>query len=284
MKDSQGSSKRLYRLGTAFAASLVTVGNVSAAVITWDGGGGSGLWSDATNWSGDVLPTALDEVLFNSSFSGNVMAASPVVIGALNISGFAGRLDIAGSFNVSGTTSIAGSTINFLSGSSAVLGHVDIVAGGAFTSLAGGSVLNFRNGVTVNPFGTWRLGGPSDVTFAQGSLVDINLLANVEWRGNGPGQELRLRSSAEGPINQWMIDVDAGSIFGVEFASLSSSAALGTAAPLYAFNSTDSGFNTNWIFPISAPIPEPETYAILLAGLAVLGFATRRTRRSTAVA
>lgn len=33
---------------------------------------------------------------------------------------------------------------------------------------------------------------------------------------------------------------------------------------------------------VAAPIPEPETYAMLLAGLAVLGFATRRRKRMTA--
>ncbi len=32
--------------------------------LSWDGGAGYGLWSDATNWDGDVLPTKTDDVVF----------------------------------------------------------------------------------------------------------------------------------------------------------------------------------------------------------------------------
>lgn len=38
------------------------------------------------------------------------------------------------------------------------------------------------------------------------------------------------------------------------------------------------------ITSVTSPIPEPETYAMLLAGLAVLGFATRRRRATMAAA
>ena len=47
-----------------------------------------------------------------------------------------------------------------------------------------------------------------------------------------------------------------------------------------------SGVGTNgdsgWYVPTS-PIPEPETYALMLAGLGLLGFAVRRRRQAEAV-
>jgi hypothetical protein len=36
--------------------------------IKWDGGGGDGRWSNSANWSGDVLPTASDDVVLDNTF------------------------------------------------------------------------------------------------------------------------------------------------------------------------------------------------------------------------
>ncbi len=38
-----------------------------AAVISWDGEGGDGLWSNAANWSGNVLPSSGDDVILDNS-------------------------------------------------------------------------------------------------------------------------------------------------------------------------------------------------------------------------
>lgn len=37
-----------------------------AATVTWDADGGDGLWSTATNWSGDAVPTSSDDVVINN--------------------------------------------------------------------------------------------------------------------------------------------------------------------------------------------------------------------------
>ncbi len=52
---------------------MLAGGTVQAASITWDGGtGGTGTsWNDATNWSGDVLPGAQDDVLFVAAGTGS---------------------------------------------------------------------------------------------------------------------------------------------------------------------------------------------------------------------
>jgi hypothetical protein len=46
--------------------------------------------------------------------------------------------------------------------------------------------------------------------------------------------------------------------------------------------STSSGFDVINGFPAAAPVPEPETYAMMLAGLGLLGFAARRRKRKGA--
>ncbi len=40
---------------------LGLVGNASAQVVNWDGGGTDSLWSTAANWTGDTVPTASDD-------------------------------------------------------------------------------------------------------------------------------------------------------------------------------------------------------------------------------
>ena len=39
----------------------------TAAVITWDGGGGDGQWNTAANWAGDVIPGAGDDVVLDNT-------------------------------------------------------------------------------------------------------------------------------------------------------------------------------------------------------------------------
>lgn len=50
----------------------------NAAVISWDGEGADGLWNNAVNWSGNVLPTSVDDVILdNSILTGNYSVSLP---------------------------------------------------------------------------------------------------------------------------------------------------------------------------------------------------------------
>lgn len=55
--------------------------------IKWDGGGGDGRWSTAANWSNDVLPTALDDVVLDNTFIfGNYSVEADAVISIRSLS------------------------------------------------------------------------------------------------------------------------------------------------------------------------------------------------------
>lgn len=50
----------------------------NAAIITWDGEGGDGLWTTNTNWVGDILPGATDDVILdNSVVTGSYIVSLP---------------------------------------------------------------------------------------------------------------------------------------------------------------------------------------------------------------
>jgi hypothetical protein len=60
-------------LSALFICSLTAYGQVR-----WDGGGGDGQWTTATNWSGDILPAATDDVIIdNSLMPGNFTVSLP---------------------------------------------------------------------------------------------------------------------------------------------------------------------------------------------------------------
>ncbi len=62
----------------------------------------AGDWSDASNWSGNTLPVATDQVIFDgaSGANGNCTLTAAVTIGSLTINGYSGTIDL-GSYNMS---------------------------------------------------------------------------------------------------------------------------------------------------------------------------------------
>ncbi|MBF0245357.1 MAG: hypothetical protein HQL31_08805, partial [Planctomycetes bacterium] len=54
---------------------------------TWDGEGGDGNRSTASNWSGDALPTLGDDVVFDASFTGACNVDTEVLVGSLVVNG-----------------------------------------------------------------------------------------------------------------------------------------------------------------------------------------------------
>jgi hypothetical protein len=54
-----------------------------AATVTWDGEAADGLWETATNWSGDAVPTAADDVVIDTAVTVNISA--PTTINSLSL-------------------------------------------------------------------------------------------------------------------------------------------------------------------------------------------------------
>jgi YD repeat-containing protein len=57
------------------------------ATVTWDGDAGNGNWQDATNWSEDTLPTAVDDVVISEEFSVGNLAVGTTTINSLDVAG-----------------------------------------------------------------------------------------------------------------------------------------------------------------------------------------------------
>lgn len=65
VRDARSAAKRLVRsAGCADRASVEALEpRLLLALVEWDGGAGTDSWHDALNWSGDEVPTAVDDVV-----------------------------------------------------------------------------------------------------------------------------------------------------------------------------------------------------------------------------
>lgn len=155
-----------------------------AAVITWDNGGGDGLWSTCTNWLGDVCPGTGDIATFNPAVSdtsstidtlfGDFFSAT---VGGVNImTGFTGTITQARAVNIgtSGWSQDGGT----LSGS-ADPAHYFAVNNGTFTLSNGtftapsATALELNTAAFVITGGTFDPNGGTLEVVGTASSVDV---------------------------------------------------------------------------------------------------------------
>ena len=129
-------------------AALAAPPPVEAVTRTWDGGGADNNWSNAANWSGDILPLAVDTVTFNATSTKPATIDVPVQIAVFQISaGYTGTVTQTSTLTI--TTSFTQAAGTFTGGASTitVTGGTTVNAGGTF--IGGASTINLNGALTV---------------------------------------------------------------------------------------------------------------------------------------
>ncbi len=165
------------------AVAFVAVPRCGAVLITWDGGGGDFSWQNASNWSGNVLPGQLDDVVINVAGNPTIASSANVTIRSLQCSNHLalsggifkvtdGASTVQGNLSSSGNPTLSASgptTVWTVAGSVSVNGLNLDVSGGATISLP--TLASYDKGpgcFTV----FWKATG-------SGSLLDLFSLTNL---------------------------------------------------------------------------------------------------------
>jgi hypothetical protein len=167
---------------------------VSAVNRTWDGGGATNNWSEAANWSGDVVPGIGDVAVFDGTSTKDATIDVNINVQGIQInSGYTGTIIQAGSHTITitsngfGAFTQSGGTFNGGSGDIRLTGdanqdHNFTLSGGTFTSTSG--TLFLSRGFVHNPgSGTFNHNGGT-VTFESGSSPSISVSAAGETFNN----------------------------------------------------------------------------------------------------
>jgi hypothetical protein len=138
-------SRRRVHPRAGLPASEALEQRVLLAAIAWDGEGGNSNWHDALNWTGDVLPTAGDDVTIDAAV--NVVVSESASVRSLQVTHsliLTGSLDIAEASTIRHLTISAGGLTG--AGDLTVEGVFDwsggFLAGTGQTIVAAGAELN----------------------------------------------------------------------------------------------------------------------------------------------
>ena len=180
---------------------------VSKVYVWWDGGGDGTSWSDAANWSGDLLPGPNDDVLIDDVTdpvvilnSGSVSVKSLESEEALVVTG--GSLTVTAPSVIQGSLTMSEGAGIVADGSSASLD----VRG---TAVLGGANVVARNGGQMNFLGatsyaaSWGGASPVIQASGSGSMVDLSSITD-ELVGNatyGHGAALLVKALDGGLVN-----------------------------------------------------------------------------------
>lgn len=244
-------------------------------VLTWDGGGGDGLWATAANWDTDTLPQNGDTVnIANSTVAGLNGSLPNVTV----------NLTDATLTTSTGALRLNGSTINVDS---------DSTLTGDFWDLRNGT-LNFSDGAVAN-MDDWEIKGANTFRFDLGATGFTTLNPN-NFRTDGNNGALTVAEKVA--LSTWTVDMAAytggvGVITLVDFNSDESrskdvngdtnDAIFQTATLNVLNNNTGHNAALRWNDLTEAvelnitAIPEPSTFAIV--GIAIGGVLWRRRFR-----
>lgn len=162
---------------------LFFVADGFAVTRTWDGGGGTLVWTTAANWSGDVLPVSGDDVVFNASGIYTITGVPSLSLNSLSIT--AGNVTFSSSS--ASTLTIGGNTGTDLvisNGASFILGtNLSI-------TMASSSTADISGAFTINASRTWTITNSTNCTVGStGSIINSGTItgattAKLIFQGN----------------------------------------------------------------------------------------------------
>jgi len=224
-----GSRKRM-RVLIPLILALAGIPSASAATRVWDGGGVTNAWSEAANWSGDVVPGVNDVATFdgtstnNATIDANGPQGANINVGILQIkAGYTGTITQEPSVNVRLTVDFNQSEplSTFIGGS----GDLDVdqnflLTGGTFTSpsgrllvganfshTAGGTFLH-NNGTVVFDTFFGNIGVPGSETFNNLTFGAVN--QNKSIANGGTLIALGTLTLADGSITAGTVEARGG--------------------------------------------------------------------------
>src|ERR1700694_90362 len=153
----------------------------------------------------------------------------------------------------------------------------------------GAGFLNSGDKITLDAQNTsnavWTFRFSTTLTANQGSLFEM---INVAGDGSGLGLYWSTGTSATLNADKWAGNVLAKTTITSDGGLTMTCGRLlaGTAVTLIgdSISTACARFTSNGFDQMAAPVPEPETYAMLLAGLGLMGFVARRRQRNLAAA
>ena len=150
-----------------FALAVVSV---SAATVHWDGEAGDGLWSSATNWSGDALPA-----------NGDVITIDGATV-VWDISSGSGNLPAGCSIVLTNSATLTSATVLRMNGSTLSVGSGSIITGSAWWDLNGGTFF-FEDGASAT-MDHWEQKGQNHFTFKLGETGFSTLTPGTFWESS----------------------------------------------------------------------------------------------------
>lgn len=163
-------SARVYVISIVLILSVTAM--TKAANRTWTNGGGTGNWSDASNWSGGV-PGSGDVAVFNSTYTSGCNINTDVAISGITISaGYTGTIVQQSGHTVALTSNYSQSDGVFIGGNAniAISGSFTLSTG-TFTSTS--ATMSIQNSFTVNS-GTFNHNSGT-LLFDQAGATTINV-------------------------------------------------------------------------------------------------------------
>ena len=162
---------------------------VKAAVITWDNGGGDGVWGTCTNWSGDACPGTSDIATFDGTSTANVSINAAISVAGIDInSGYTGTITQAAAITV-GSSHFDQAAGTFVGASQAIdINGRFFLTAGTYRATSGTTTISDN----FNPSGGTFLHNNGGVEFdgSTGRSINVNsslTLANVTVNITGIG-------------------------------------------------------------------------------------------------